>query len=144
MSGVIKVAAMVGAVAGEGAAAVTDTLTGYSIAMEVLTGEHRVSKKFGHDCGQGAVILIFTRGALAPPGACSTCIRFDHVLGRLSWHIKVWLVWFVVFVSEIGRDRDPISRSRRNSMVGFLLNFGGQENAEGGSGVETLNIRQRR
>jgi hypothetical protein len=78
MSGVVKLATLVGAMAGEGAVATTVTLSGYIIVVEGCAARKRVNKKLHHDRGQGAVILMFSKGAWMVLRECSTGMRFDH------------------------------------------------------------------
>jgi hypothetical protein len=64
MSGVVKVAAMVGATAGEGAATMAFPLANYEILVGVSAERDRVSWRVGDGCIRGAVILMFPRVSL--------------------------------------------------------------------------------
>jgi hypothetical protein len=64
MSGVVKVAAMVGATAGEGDGAIASPLASCKILVGVFAERGRVSWGVGDGCIHGAVILMFPRVSL--------------------------------------------------------------------------------
>lgn len=79
---------MVGAVAGEGAAAMTATLAPYITAIVVPTERHQVSINDSRACGHGAVILIFSGSALTTFSGFSIRKYFEHGFSISKWHIR--------------------------------------------------------
>ena len=78
MSGVVKLASLVGAMAGEGAVATTVTLSGYSIVVEGIAAKKQVNKWLHGDRGQGAIILMFSGGVCRIVSEATRISNFDH------------------------------------------------------------------
>ena len=80
MSGVVKIATMIGAMAGEGAAVMTVTLAAYITAIVVPAGRYQVSINESGGCGQEIVILKFAGSGLTTFSGSSIRVHFEHDL----------------------------------------------------------------